>query len=95
MTAAILQGLPLSPDTITDKENNYAGIQPEQLKPVSQSIQSKTRGSQESVIPHLVFNLTSKFHRKNISQFFFFCHLKFQLIVMAAILEQDNFSSSF
>jgi len=36
------------------------------------------------VIAHMVFNLTSKFHRK-MSADSFFCHLKFLLMVMAAI----------
>ena len=31
-----------------------------------------TRGSQEPVITHLVFNLTSKFHRKISTESFFF-----------------------
>jgi hypothetical protein len=50
-----------------------------------------TGGSQEPVIPHLVFNLTSKFHRKTSTDSFSVCHLKFLLIVMAAILDQRSF----
>ena len=51
----------------------------------------KTRCSQEPVIAHLVFNFTSKFHSTISADSFLFCHLKFLLIVMAAILDQRSF----
>ena len=45
------------------------------------------RGSPEHVIGHLVFNLISKFCRKNSVNSFFFCHLmKLILIVMSTII---------
>ena len=55
----------------------------------------KTRCSQEPVIAHLVFNFTSKFHSTISADSFLFCHLKFLLIVMAAILDQRSFQLKF
>ena len=53
----------------------------------------KTRCSQEPVIAHQVFNFTSKFHSTISADSFLFCHLKFLLIVMAAILDQRSYSA--